>query len=140
MKAKQLADRQALNVDTVRYYTRIGLLTPSTDPNNGYKAYSLADEKRLQFIIQAKSLGFSLQDIEAFIAESKLGHSACPTVREIMKQRIAETQAKIKTMQTTCNKMQNALATWQTLPDCNPTGDHVCHLIEGLIEEESDHV
>lgn len=140
MKAKQLADKYQVNVDTVRYYTRIGLLTPSTNPINGYKAYSSADETRIQFIIQAKALGFSLQDIETFIQESQLGHSPCPTVREIMKQRIEETQAKIRAMQITCEKMQSALALWETLPDCNPTGDHVCHLIEGLIEEESDHV
>lgn len=140
MKAKQLAARHEIKVDTVRYYTRIGLLTPSVDANNGYKMYSSSDEKRLEFIIQAKSLGFSLQDIETFIHESQLGHSPCPTVREIMKQRISETQQKIMTMQATCNKMQTALALWAELPDCNPTGDHVCHLIEGLMEQEHDHV
>lgn len=134
MKVKQLADRNTVNIDTVRYYTRIGLLNPKKNPTNGYKEYSAFDEQRLQFILQAKSLGFSLQDIETFIKESQLGHSPCPMVREILHERIQETQEKIAKMQQNCQQMQAALASWQALPDCTPTGNHVCHLIEGLTE------
>lgn len=134
MKVKQLADRNTVNIDTVRYYTRIGLLNPKKNPTNGYKEYSALDEQRLQFILQAKSLGFSLQDIETFIKESQLGHSPCPMVREILHERIQETQEKIAQMQQNCQQMQAALASWQALPDCTPTGNHVCHLIEGLTE------
>ena len=140
MQVKQLAERNQINLDTVRHYTRIGLLTPAKNPVNGYKEYSAEDEHRLQFIIQAKSLGFSLQDIEMIINESKQGHSPCPKVREIMNMRLEETAKKIAAMQLTYAKMQNAIANWQQLPDCAPTGNHLCHLIEGLMEEEKRHV
>ena len=40
MKVKQLADKFQINLDTVRYYTRIGLLAPAKNPTNGYKEYS----------------------------------------------------------------------------------------------------
>jgi DNA-binding transcriptional MerR regulator len=138
MRVKQLAQRYSLSLDTVRYYTRIGLLKPQTNPINGYKEYLSADQRRLEFIIQAKSLGFSLHDIETVIDQSKSGSSPCPTVREIIKARITETEEKIAAMQATCQQMKAALATWQSLPDCTPTGDHVCHLIEGLIDETAN--
>ncbi|WP_286235131.1 MerR family DNA-binding protein [Thalassotalea sediminis] len=132
MRVKQLANRNHVNVDTVRHYTRIGLLTPTSDPINNYKDYSLADEQRLQFIVQAKSLGFSLSDIQLIINESQQGNSPCQKVRKIMQQRLAETKRKIDAMQQTYNKMKNATNRWQSLPDCVPTGHHVCHLIEDL--------
>lgn len=140
MQVKQLAQRNKINVDTVRHYTRIGLLTPGKNPSNGYKEYSLADEQRLQFIVQAKSLGFSLSDIETIVKESQQGHSPCPIVREIMQKRLIEIELKIAEMQATYNKMQHSLKHWQGLPDCVPTGDHVCHLIENFSCEACDHV
>lgn len=140
MQVKQLATRNNINIDTVRHYTRIGLLTPSKNATNGYKEYSKADEQRLQFIIQAKSLGFSLQDIETIVKESQQGHSPCPIVRELMHKRLAEIEQKIAAMQATYNKMKHSLKHWQDLPDCVPTGNHVCHLIENFSCEECDNV
>ena len=132
MKVKELATRNKISADTVRHYSRIGLLTPSIDSENGYKDFSLADEKRLQFIVQAKSLGFSLSDIETIIAESNSGHSPCPQVRELMAQRLKEFEQKIKDMQNTHKKMLQAMENWQDLPDCTPSGNQVCHLIENF--------
>ena len=132
MKVKQLATRNNISPDTVRHYTRIGLITPTKNPENSYKQYSRADEQRLQFIIQAKSLGFSLHDIETMIMQSQQGQSACPKVRELMELRLSEIEQKIATMQATYQKMQHAVKHWQNLPNCIPTGEHVCHLIENF--------
>lgn len=130
MRVKQVAERNEVNIDTVRYYTRIGLLTPKVNAENGYREYSIQDENRLRFILQAKSLGFSLGDIETFISESQSGQAPCPRVRELMNERIKEIEIKISKMQATYRQMQSALSFWQSLPDCIPTGNHVCHLIE----------
>jgi DNA-binding transcriptional MerR regulator len=134
MKVTELAKRNSLPADTIRHYTRIGLLTPARNATNGYKDYSDDDEKRLQFIIQAKSLGFSLSDIEAIVKQSATGRSPCPRVRELMTQRLKEFEQKIAAMQATYTKMQQAMESWQNLPDCTPTGQQVCHLIEKFNE------
>lgn len=139
MRVKQLATRNNINIDTVKYYTRIGLLTPTVNPVNNYKDYNLADEQRLQFIVQAKSLGFSLHDIKLIIEQSIQGHSPCQKVREIMQQRLAEIKQNIDAMQQTYHKMKEATKHWQQLPDCVPTGNHVCHLIESFDQENSHH-
>ncbi|NMP33570.1 MerR family transcriptional regulator [Thalassotalea sp. M1531] len=137
MKVNQLAKNCQVNPDTVRYYTKIGLLTPHRNAQNGYREYGAADIKRLKFILQAKSLGFSLRDIEVFITQSQSGLAPCPKVREIMKSHIDEIEQKINDMVATHQKMKKAMVEWQSLPDCTPSGDQVCHLIETFVQEES---
>ena len=138
MTVSQLAKSLNVSPDTIRHYVRCGLLTPKRHSENGYKLFSADDEKRLRFILQAKDLGFSLGDIQTIIDQSQNGESPCPQVREIMDQRLKETEAKIKAMQQTYEKMQDAVARWQYQPDCNPTGQHICHLIEGISQNQNE--
>jgi DNA-binding transcriptional MerR regulator len=132
LTVSQLAKDLGISADTVRHYVRSGLIAPERDPNNGYKRFHPEDIKRLRFILQAKSLGFSLADIETIMNQANHGESPCPQVRVIMEERLQETAAKIASMQATYVQMQNAMERWKTQPDCAPTGDHICHLIEGF--------
>lgn len=132
LTVSQLAKDLGISADTVRHYVRSGLITPERDPNNGYKRFHPEDIKRLRFILQAKSLGFSLADIETIMNQANHGESPCPQVRVIMEDRLQETAEKIAAMQATYEQMQNAMERWKTQPDCTPTGDHICHLIEGF--------
>lgn len=134
MTVSQLAKMLSIPADTVRYYVRTGLLTPKKDPQNGYKYFDSQQQKKLQFILQAKSLGFSLADIETIMAQSQSGQSPCPQVREMMAARLTEIEQKITEMQRTYELMKQAVKTWQDQPDCNPTGEHICHLIEGFTQ------
>jgi DNA-binding transcriptional MerR regulator len=135
MKLSQLAKKFNVNPDTVRHYVRIGLLSPSHDPSNGYKHFCQAQQKRLAFILKAKSLGFTLSDIAIILQQTELGESPCPRVREIMAERLVQTELKLAAMQKTFRQMQNAVEKWQHQGDCYPTGEHLCHLIEGIAEE-----
>jgi len=132
MTVSELAKRAGVTADTVRHYVRTGLLTPQRDPHNGYKRFSESDLKRLFFIVEAKSLGFTLPDIELIFNQAEQGESPCPQVREIMSKRMSEVAKKIQAMQATYHHMTEAMARWKTQPDCIPTGDHICHLIEGF--------
>ena len=130
MTVAELAKHFQINPDTVRHYVKVGLLTPKRNPNNGYKMFSAADKQRLDFILRAKSLGFSLADIQLIIEQSIKGESPCPQVREIMAARLEETEKRIAQMQATYQQMKTAMQAWQSQKDCMPTGDHICHLIE----------
>ena len=138
MTVSQLAKFLSISADTIRYYVRSGLITPERDPNNGYKLFSKDDEKRLRFILQAKSLGFSLADIQTILDQASYGESPCPQVRTIMETRLKETAEKIAAMQATYQQMQDAMQRWQTQPDCTPTGEHICHLIEGFSDQSNN--
>jgi Predicted transcriptional regulators len=134
----QLAKQLSISADTVRHYVRCGLINPERDPSNGYKRFHREDIKRLRFILQAKSLGFSLADIQTIMDQASYGESPCPQVRIIMEARLEETAAKIAAMQTTYQQMQDAMRRWKTQPDCTPTGEHICHLIEGFSTQTDD--
>ncbi|MCU4675187.1 MerR family transcriptional regulator [Catenovulum sp. 2E275] len=132
MTVAELAKKFKVNPDTIRHYVKFGLLSPERDPNNGYKVFNNQHEQRLKFILRAKSLGFSLADIKLIIEQSIHGQSPCPQVREIMAKRLVETEQQIAQMQATYQQMKTAMQSWQAQPNCNPTGDHICHLIENF--------
>lgn len=132
MRVNQLATALDITGDTVRYYTRIGLLTPKRNINNGYKEYTAADVKRLGFILGARQLGFSVKDIEIILAEAKAGRTACPLVRELIEERLKETEKKFADTKALRRRMQAAVKDWQSKPDKAPTGHMICHLIESF--------
>ena len=140
LTVSQLAKQLSISADTVRHYGRSGLINPERDPNNGYKRFGNEDIKRLRFILQAKSLGFSLSDIQTIMDQASHGESPCPQVRTIMEARLKETAEKIKAMQLTYAQMQDAMKRWESQPDCTPTGEHICHLIEGFSNQADDFI
>jgi DNA-binding transcriptional MerR regulator len=129
-QVKELAKLCKVPVDTVRHYTRIGLLSPERDPVNGYHKYRLSDSKRLDFIKKAKKLGYSLKEIEHILAESRKGKSPCPLVRELISQRIRENRLHLEQLMELQVRMEQALASWEKMPDGVPDGNSICHLIE----------
>ncbi len=138
MTAGILAKQSDVSLFTVRHYTRIGLLKPVRNSQNGYKVYQPSDETRLRFIMAAKALGFTLHEIADILDEAKHGNSPCPMVREIIEKHIKENRRKIEEMKKLQKKMENALKDWKQMKNSMPNGDSVCHLIESVAEVEND--
>jgi len=128
----ELALKANAPAHVVRYYTRIGLLKPRAQQENGYRLFGSQDARRLRFIRLAKRLGFTLNEIRQITEHADHGKSPCGTVRKIIQNRIIENRAKIEAMLTLQNRMEEALEIWETMPDGVPDGDHVCHLIESF--------
>ena len=129
-QVKDLARLCKVPAHTVRHYTRIGLLRPDRDPDNGYCQYQVSDSVRLNFIRKAKRLGYTLKDIQQILAESRKGNSPCPRVREIIARRIQENRENLEQLVELQERMEEALAKWQEMPDGVPNGASICHLIE----------
>lgn len=138
MRVTELANALSTTPDTVRYYTRIGLIVPTKSPENGYKYYNQTVQKRLKFILNARQLDFSVDEIRDILTESDKGHTACPMVREIIEHRLAETEKVFQSALLLRNKLKNAISDWQNKPDKAPTGHMICHLIEGVNLEGND--
>ena len=138
MNVTQLARRAGTTADTVRHYTELGLLKPGRNPANGYREYSKNDLSRLNFSLQARSLGFTLQDISALIAESDAGHSPCQHTRSLIEQRLGEVEARIAELTRLSERMRSAMAQWSTKPDCAPGNGTVCGLIQSWEGEGGD--
>jgi len=118
----------------VRYYARIGLLSPRRDSNNGYKLFAQRDVARLRFIRKAKLLGYTLGEIAQILNHASHGESPCPLVRDIIERRINENRQKLDEMMELQKRMEYALSDWRERPDRLPDGDTVCHLIESVVD------
>src|SRR5690606_12466679 len=64
----ELAGAVGVNVQTVRYYERRGLLPKPKRRASGYREYTEIDVARLEFIRRAQALGFTLSEIEQLLA------------------------------------------------------------------------
>jgi DNA-binding transcriptional MerR regulator len=131
----QLARRSGATPHAVRYYTRMGLLRPERNPDNGYHLYEPREIGRLSFIRQAKRLGYTLSEIRAIMHDADQGHSPCPRVRKILQRRLVENRRHLEELMALQTRMEHALRQWADMPDGVPDGDSVCHLIESFGEE-----
>ena len=135
MKVSELAKVLNTTPDTVRYYSRIGLIMPIKNTENGYKSYNQQAQQRLKFILSARQLDFSVEEIKEILLVADNGSTACPLVREIVEHRLAETEKKFNDALTLRNVLRNAIDDWKSKPDKSPTGDMLCHLIQGGNDE-----
>lgn len=65
--SSQFAQKASVTVRTLRYYDKVGLLSPSLYTESGYRLYTNEDLLRLQNILALKFLGFSLEEIRALL-------------------------------------------------------------------------
>ncbi|MGI0116157.1 MerR family transcriptional regulator [Zooshikella sp. RANM57] len=135
MKASQLAKRVGVTTETVRFYTRQGLLWPHRDPANGYHVYNEEDKRQLHFILKARTLGFSLKEIKQILQHAEQGDSPCPMVRDLLAQHIPQVKQQIAELSGLLVRMETALDQWRDLPDGVPSGDSVCQLIDHWHQE-----
>jgi len=118
--------------DTIRHYVRVGLLAPSRNPDNGYRLFSNGDIKKVCFIRRAKGLGFTLHEIQTIFNHGSAGQSPCPAVRSMIQQRINKNRSKLAELNKLQQRMDSALEKWKTMPDGEPDGEAICHLIESI--------
>lgn len=67
MKIGELAARSGVNVQTVRFYEREGLLPKPARTPGGYRSYQIADVDRVRFIRVCQGLGFTLREVSQLI-------------------------------------------------------------------------
>lgn len=134
MTVKEIAGQSRVSTGAIRYYSRLGLLRPKRNRRNGYKQYGESDVAYVRFIRQAKSLGYTLNEIVQIIEESKKGNSPCPIARKIISSRIKENRNALNELTGLQTKMEKALVKWSKMPDRVPDGHSVCYLIESTGE------
>jgi DNA-binding transcriptional MerR regulator len=130
MRVIELARSAGLTADAVRYYVRVGLLSPKRNAINGYREFSTVDVKRLWFIRRAQSLGFSLAEITTIIRHAKQRKSPCPMVRDIIQKHLEQTGEELEQLILLRDRMRKAARRWKRIPDRVPDGNEICRLIE----------
>jgi len=132
MIANEVAKSVGVSADVVRYYSRIGLLNPARNPDNGYRIYTPQDVNHVQFIRKAKWLGFTLKDVKTILGGADSGHSPCGEVRRIISERVLENQRRLEQLHETQARMERAMAYLALQSDSTPGNENICGLIEDL--------
>ncbi|SEB46983.1 DNA-binding transcriptional regulator, MerR family [Amycolatopsis tolypomycina] len=95
MRTSEVARRAGVNVQTLRYYERRGLVAQPPRSSSGYRAYPSTAVRTIRFIKRAQSLGFTLDEIEELLELAVGGPEGCDTVREMAGDRIVDLDRRI---------------------------------------------
>ncbi|HMQ93458.1 MAG TPA: helix-turn-helix domain-containing protein [Amaricoccus sp.] len=90
-----LARTTGCNIETIRYYEKTGLLPDPPRTDAGYRIYSAAHATRLRFILRARELGFSMEDIRGLMGLEDGAAPTCAEVKERTERHLADVRAKI---------------------------------------------
>ena len=127
----QLAKKAGVNIETIRYYERRGLILEPHRSHSGYRQYSLDDVARIQFIKSAKELGFSLREILELLSLRVEPGTTCKDIKELIEAKISDIEQKIRAL----GSMKKALIKLKT--ECRgqgPIGE--CPILEALETKE----
>lgn len=90
-----LATVAATNVETIRYYERIGLMPEPSRTAGNYRIYDDTHVVRLRFVRRARDLGFTIEQIRALLDLADQRARACTVVDAIAREHLAAVERKI---------------------------------------------
>ncbi len=120
----KVAKELAINIETVRFYERRGLIEQPPKPIQGYRHYPGETVNRIRFIKRAQELGFTLNEINSLLG---LNDKPCSHVQELAEHRLLTVKQKIKDLR----RLEKALKA--LLVQCQSNQDHShCPVIDSL--------
>ena len=126
MTIGKLARTVRVNPRTLRYYERIGLLTPSGRTQAGYRIYTQRDASRLVFIRCAQSTGLSLSEIADIISIYDAGTPPCRHVRALAELKVAEIDARIAELRALQEKLTRLAERAYAVETTCGKDSHIC--------------
>lgn len=91
-----LSAQSGVNVETIRYYERIGIMPAPPRTEGRQRVYDEAHLKRLTFIRRGRELGFSLDEIRDLLGLVRGHELNCAEVKTLTEQHIADIRCKLK--------------------------------------------
>jgi MerR family transcriptional regulator, copper efflux regulator len=128
----RLAKQAGVNLETVRYYERRGLLPKPPRSASGYRLFPSDAARRLRFIRRAQELGFSLKEIRELLSLRVSRTTTSKDIRARAEAKIADVEAKIKSLEA-MKKTLNKLT--KVCDGCSPLA--ACPILDSLDREES---
>jgi MerR family mercuric resistance operon transcriptional regulator len=103
MTIGRLAQEAGVNVETVRYYQRRGLIDEPAKPSGGHRRYQPIALRRIAFIRRAQALGFSLAEIEVLLKYSD--GTNWKDTRAIAERKVASLNVHIGQLKKMCSEL-----------------------------------
>ncbi len=127
----QIASAGNVNVETIRYYERRGLLSAASRSPAGYRQYTADSVKRLRFIRHAQDLGYSLGEIQELLALRVRNGASCTAVAQKTRNKIQIVEQRINDLL----RMKHALEDLAAACDARRPTEH-CPILQALGDEE----
>lgn len=127
LKTGEVAALAGVNLQTLRYYERRGLLKKPERRASGYREYPLDAVQLIRFIKRAQGLGFSLTEIEDLLRLRSDQKASCSEVRAAAQTKIEDIDQKIRALRA----MKHALGV--LVSSCTGDGSaRACPILEAL--------
>nr|WP_314441975.1 helix-turn-helix domain-containing protein [uncultured Sphingomonas sp.] len=125
----QLSRRTGVNIETIRYFEKVGLVASPPRTEGGHRIYGDDHLRALGFIRRARELGFTPNEVRGILALGGPTQACCDEVREIASQHLETVRRKMADLA----RLEGLLAS--TIDRCS--GDHVPHCpVIDMIEQE----
>ena len=127
LRTGELAASAGVNVQTLRYYERRGLLPEPGRLPSGYREYPPEAARRLRFIKRAQELGFTLREVAELLRLHDVQDASCAAVRSAAQDKIAGIDRKLQSLRA----MKRALT--ELVESCSGQGAaRRCPILESL--------
>jgi len=124
-----LSDRAGCNIETIRYYERIGLMPRAARSDGGHRLYGEEHVKRLGFIRRSRELGFTLEQIRTLLRLVDGRRYTCAQVKRITVGHLEEIHRKVADLRTIERVLQDMAA------QCDGGAVPKCAVIDALFEQ-----
>jgi DNA-binding transcriptional MerR regulator len=126
MQIGDLSRAAGVNIETIRYYERIGVLPRPARQGNGRRTYGDDDARRLGFIRHARDLGFELADVRTLLALQERPEASCEDASRIA-------QGQLETVESRIAKLQSLrVELTRMVSECRKGVVAECRVIEAL--------
>lgn len=126
MQIGDLSRQAGVNIETIRYYERIGVLPKPARQSNGRRTYSTVDAERLGFIRHARDLGFDLPSVRVLLALQEQPEASCEDASRIAQGQLEEVEGRIARLLS----LRDELA--RMVGECHQGRVSECRVIEAL--------
>ena len=128
MRIGELAKATGIDVETLRYYERVGLVQRPARQANGYRAYGQDAIERANFIRHCRTLDMALEDIKRLLDFTSKPDADCLDVNHLLDEHLVRVRAKLKSLRT----LEKQLARLRTQCDAGQRAAD-CGILQELV-------
>jgi len=126
LRRVDLSRATGCNIETIRYYEKIGILPAPPRAENGYRQYDQAHVDRLRFVMRSRELGFTLDEIRSLLGLVDRGAQSCAEVQAVAQGHLETVRARIKDLQ----RVEKVLS--ETVSRCSGRDVPECPVMDAL--------
>jgi Cd(II)/Pb(II)-responsive transcriptional regulator len=128
MQIKQLASATGVDIETIRYYEKQGLLPEPARKENGYRDYDTTHLERLSFIRHCRALEMSLSQVAVLLGFVDQPGEGCEEVNLLVDQQLVKVRARLQSMQALEKQLLQLRARC-----IDERGTHACGILTELV-------